>query len=217
MLASVFLFSIQNAIGKWLAQSYPIPMLVFFRSAVALLPSFLLVMHAGGIGMLRTSRLGAQFGRAVIWGGSNVASFFAYHLLPLADAVALTFAAPLFLTALSWPILRERVGHARWIAVSVGFVGVLAMAHPSGAGNWVGMVSAILCAVCNAVGTLTVRGLTRTEATASIVFYTALFMTLMALPALPFFWVTPSPLDFLLFCSIGIIGGVSQYWTTQAL
>ena len=42
-------------------------------------------------------------------------------------------------------------------------------------------------------------------------------MTLMALPALPFFWVTPSPLDFLLFCSIGIIGGVSQYWTTQAL
>ena len=94
MLASVFLFSIQNAIGKWLAQSYPIPMLVFFRSAIALLPSYLLVMRAGGVRVLRTNRLGAQFGRAAIWGGSNVASFFAYHLLPLADAVALTFAAP---------------------------------------------------------------------------------------------------------------------------
>jgi drug/metabolite transporter (DMT)-like permease len=57
---------------------------------------------------MRTNRLGAQFSRAVIWGGSNVASFFAYHLLPLADATALTFAAPLFLTALSWPLLRER-------------------------------------------------------------------------------------------------------------
>jgi drug/metabolite transporter (DMT)-like permease len=192
-------------------------MLVFFRSAVALLPCFLLVLRAGGISVLRTNRIGAQFGRAVIWGGSNVASFFAYHLLPLADAVALTFAGPLFLTALSWPILREPVGRERWIAVTVGFLGVLIMAHPSGAANWLGMVTAILCAVCNAVGTLTVRGLTRTEATASIVFYTALFMTLMALPALPFFWVTPSPLDFLLFCSIGIIGGVSQYWTTQAL
>jgi drug/metabolite transporter (DMT)-like permease len=192
-------------------------MLVFFRSAVALLPSFLLVLRAGGISVLRTNRIGAQFGRAVIWGGSNVASFFAYHLLPLADAVALTFAGPLFLTALSWPILREPVGRERWIAVTVGFLGVLIMAHPSGAANWLGMVTAILCAVCNAVGTLTVRGLTRTEATASIVFYTALFMTLMALPALPFFWVTPSPLDFLLFCSIGIIGGVSEYWTTQAL
>ena len=163
MLASVFLFSIQNAIGKWLAQTYPIPMLVFFRSAVALLPSFLLVLRAGGISVLHTRRLGAQFGRAVIWGGSNVASFFAYHLLPLADAVALTFAAPLFLTALSWPILREPVGRERWIAVSIGFAGVLIMAHPSGAGNWLGIVNAVLCAVCNAVGTLTVRGLTRTE------------------------------------------------------
>jgi drug/metabolite transporter (DMT)-like permease len=217
MLASVFLFSIQNAIGKWLAQSYPIPMLVFFRSAVALLPSFLLVLHAGGVSVLRTNRLGAQFGRAAIWGGSNIASFFAYHLLPLADAVALTFAAPLFLTALSWPILRERVRREHWIAVSVGFVGILVMAHPSGAGTWIGVLNAILCALCNAVGTLTVRGLTRTESTASIVFYTALFMTLMALPVLPLFWLTPAPLDLLLFCSIGLIGGVSQYWTTQAL
>jgi drug/metabolite transporter (DMT)-like permease len=217
MVASVFLFSIQNAIGKWLAQTYPIPMLVFFRSAVALLPSFLLVLRAGGVSVLRTNRLGAQFGRAAIWGGSNVASFFAYHLLPLADAVSLTFTAPLFLTALSWPILRERVGRERWIAVTVGFAGVLIMAHPSDARNWVGMFNAILCALCNAVGTLTVRGLTRTESTASIVFYTALFMTLMALPVLPFFWRTPSLLDFLLFCSIGMIGGISQYWTTQAL
>jgi hypothetical protein len=85
MVASVVLFSMQNAIGKWLAQSYPIPMLVFFRSAVALLPSYLLVMHAGGHSVLRTNRLGAQFGRAAIWGGSNAASFIAYHLLPLAD------------------------------------------------------------------------------------------------------------------------------------
>jgi hypothetical protein len=70
MVASVFLFSIQNAIGKWLAQTFPIPMLVFFRSAVALLPSFLFVLRAVGISVLRTRRLGAQFGRAVIWGGS---------------------------------------------------------------------------------------------------------------------------------------------------
>jgi drug/metabolite transporter (DMT)-like permease len=217
MLASVFLFSIQNAIGKWLAQTYPIPMLVFFRSFVALLPSFILVMRAGGVQVMRTNRLGGQFGRAVIWGGSNVASFFAYHLLPLADAVALTFAAPLFLTALSYPIIKERVSRERWIAVSVGFAGVLVMAHPSGAGSTLGIGGAITCAVCNAIGTLTVRDLCRTEHSASIVTWTAIFMTLMALPALPFFWVTPTPVDFLLFCSIGLIGGISQYWTTQAL
>jgi drug/metabolite transporter (DMT)-like permease len=217
MVASVFLFSIQNAIGKWLAQSYPIPMLVFFRSFIALLPSFILVMRAGGPRVLRTNRMGAQFGRAVIWGGSNAASFVGYHLLPLADAVALTFAAPLFLTALSYPIIKERVSRERWIAVSVGFIGVLVMARPSGAENALGVAGAVGCAVCNAVGTLTVRDLCRTEHSASIVTWTAIYMTLMALPALPFFWVTPTPFDFLLFCLLGLIGGVSQYWTTTAL
>ena len=217
MCASVFLFSIQNAIGKWLAQTYPIPMLVFFRSFVALLPSFILVMRAGGIPVMRTNRLAGQFGRAVIWGGSNVASFFGYHLLPIADAVALTFAAPLFLTALSYPIIKERVSRERWVAVSVGFLGVLVMARPSGAENALGVAGAVGCAVCNAVGTLTVRDLCRTEHSASIVTWTAIFMTLMALPVLPFFWVTPTLLDVALFCSIGLIGGVSQYWTTLAL
>lgn len=217
MVASVFLFSIQNAIGKWLAQSYPIPMLVFFRSFVALLPSFVLVYRAGGLSVMRTNRMAGQFGRAVIWGGSNVASFIGYHLLPLADAIALTFAAPLFLTALSYPIIRERVSRERWIAVSVGFLGVLVMARPSGAENALGVAGAVGCAVCNAIGTLTVRDLCRTEHSASIVTWTAIFMTLMALPPLPFFWKTPTLPDLALFCSIGLIGGVSQYWTTLAL
>ncbi|HML10786.1 MAG TPA: DMT family transporter [Stellaceae bacterium] len=217
MVASVFLFSIQNAIGKWLAQSYPIPMLVFFRSFIALLPSFILVMRAGGLRVMRTNRLAGQFGRSVIWGASNVASFFGYHYLPIADAVALTFAAPLFLTALSYPIIKERVSRERWIAVSVGFVGVLVMARPSGAENAIGVSGAITCAVCNAVGTLTVRDLCRTEHSASIVTWTAIFMTLMALPPLPFYWVTPSLGDFALFCSIGLIGGVSQYMATLSL
>ncbi len=217
MVASVFLFSIQNAIGKWLAQSYPIPMLVFFRSFVALLPSFILVYRAGGLSVMRTNRMAGQFGRAVIWGGSNVASFFGYHLLPLADAIALTFAAPLFLTALSYPIIKERVSRERWIAVSVGFVGVLVMARPSGAENALGVAGAVGCAVCNAVGTLTVRDLCRTEHSASIVTWTAIFMTLMALPALPFFWKMPTLPDLALFCSIGLIGGVSQYMATLAL
>jgi drug/metabolite transporter (DMT)-like permease len=91
------------------------------------------------------------------------------------------------------------------------------MAHPSGAGSALGVTGAITCAVCNAVGTLTVRDLCRTEHSASIVTWTAIFMTALALPPLPLFWVTPSPVDFLLFCSIGLIGGVSQYWTTLAL
>jgi drug/metabolite transporter (DMT)-like permease len=217
MMGAVFLFSIQNAIGKWLAEGYPIPMLVFFRSFVALLPAYILVLRAGGPKILRTSRLGAQFGRAVIWGGSNAASFVGFHYLPIADAVALSFAAPLFLTALSYPIIKERVTRERWVAVSVGFVGVLVMARPSGAENALGVAGSLTCAICSAIGTLTVRDLCRTEHSASIVTWTAIFMTLMALPALPFFWVTPDLLGWTLFCVMGLIGGVSQYCATLAL
>jgi drug/metabolite transporter (DMT)-like permease len=217
MMGAVFLFSIQNAVGKWLAQDYPIPMLVFFRSFVALLPAYILVLRAGGPKILRTNRLGAQFGRAVVWGGSNAASFVGFHYLPIADAVALSFAAPLFLTALSYPIIKERVTRERWIAVSVGFVGVIIMSRPSGAENLLGVAGSLTCAVCNAIGTLTVRDLCRTEHSASIVTWTAIFMTLMAVPALPFYWVTPSPLGWALFCAMGLIGGVSQYCATLAL
>jgi drug/metabolite transporter (DMT)-like permease len=217
MMGAVFLFSIQNAIGKWLAQGYPIPMLVFFRSFVALLPAYIIVMRAGGPRILRTTRLGAQFGRAVVWGGSNAASFVGFHYLPIADAVALSFAAPLFLTALSYPIIKERVSRERWIAVSVGFAGVLVMARPSGAENLLGVAGSLACAVCSAIGTLTVRDLCRTEHSASIVTWTAIFMTLMALPALPFYWVTPDPLGWAMFCVMGLIGGVSQYCATVAL
>jgi drug/metabolite transporter (DMT)-like permease len=217
MMGAVFLFSIQNAIGKWLAQSYPIPMLVFFRSFVALLPACIIVMRAGGPQILRTTRLGAQFGRAVIWGGSNAASFVGFHYLPIADAVALSFAAPLFLTALSYPIIKERVTRERWVAVSIGFVGVLVMARPSGAENMLGVAGSLTCAICNAIGTLTVRDLCRTDHSASIVTWTAIFMTLMSLPALPFYWVTPDLRGWTLFCVMGLIGGVSQYCSTLAL
>jgi drug/metabolite transporter (DMT)-like permease len=217
MVAAVFLFSIQNAVGKWLAQGYPIPMLVFFRSAVAIPPTALLVWRTGGGAAFRTRRPGAQVLRATIWGGSNVASFFAYHLLPLADAIAYTFTAPLFLTALSWPVLREAVGRERWIAVLLGFAGVLVMARPSGAGAALGIACAIATALCNAAGSLYVRDLCRSEASAAIVFYTAAVITAMSLPLLPFFWVTPNWAGLAGLCALGAMGSVSQYWTTQAL
>ncbi len=91
------------------------------------------------------------------------------------------------------------------------------MARPSAAGSWAGTAFALTFAVCSAAVTLTVRGLTRTESTASIVLYTALFMTLGALPILPFYRVAPNPFDLILFCSIGLIGRISRYWTTRAL
>ena len=217
MLASVLLFSLQNVTVKWLAQRYPIAQMVFFRSAFSLLPAALLVWRAGGFSVLRTQRPLAHLLRAALWGGSLAAAFISYRLLTLADAVSLSFAAPLFLTALSWPLLHERVGRYRWSAVVVGFLGVLVMARPTGGGDPVGILCGVLNALFGALGSIATRGLSRTERSPAVVFYMGVFMSLFALPALPFAWVTPGPIDLLALVSLGLVGGIGQYWTTQAL
>ena len=217
MLASVALFSLQNITVKWLAQRYPIAEMVFFRSALSLLPAGILVWRAGGAAVLRTRRLPAHLLRSALWGASLGASFYSYHLLPLADAVSLSFATPLFLTALSWPLLHEAVGKHRWSAVIAGFIGVLVMAHPTGGGSAAGIVYGVLNALFGALGSIAVRGLSRTEPSQCVVFYMGLFIALFTLPLLPFVWVRPDFLDLLGLLSLGLVGGVGQYWTTQAL
>ena len=217
MLASVFLFSLQNVTVKWLAERYPVAEMVFFRSALSLLPAAILVWRAGGPSVLRTRRLKGHLLRSALWGGSLGAAFLSYHLLPLADAISLSFAAPLFLTALSWPLLHEAVGKYRWSAVVAGFVGVLVMAHPTGGGNALGILYGVLNALFGALGSIAVRGLSRTESSQCVVFYMGLFIALFTLPLLPFAWVRPDFLDLLGLVSLGLVGGVGQYWTTQAL
>ena len=218
MLGSVFLFSMQNAIVKWLAERYPIAEMVFFRSALSLFPAALLVWRAGGWRTLRTKRPFAHLLRSALWGGSLFAAFFSYHLLPIANAISLSFAAPLFMTALSYPLLKEPVGKHRWAAVLFGFAGVLVMARPSAAGDPVGIACGIGNAFFGALGSLAVRSLSRSESSAAVVFYMGVFIALLALPPLPFVWVHPgSILDLLALCSLGIVGGIGQYWLTQAL
>lgn len=217
MLASVLLFSLQNVTVKWLAARYPVAEMVFFRSALSLFPAMLLVWRAGGPSILHTRRLPQHLMRSALWGGSLGAAFFSYHLLPLADAISLSFAAPLFLTALSWPLLHEAVGRYRWSAVVVGFLGVLVMSHPTGGGNPLGLACGVMNALFGALGSISVRGLSRTEPSSSVVFYMGLFIALFSLPLLPFVWVRPDGFDFVALCSLGLVGGVGQYWTTQAL
>src|SRR5579872_174198 len=109
--AGTLVFSTFNVIVKYLSDLYPIAELVFFRSFFALIPCAYLVWRSdAGVAALRTARPLGHLMRAAIWLTSFLCSFASLHLLPLADAVAFSFAAPLFVTALSVPLLRERVG-----------------------------------------------------------------------------------------------------------
>lgn len=219
ILGSVFFFSLMNVVVKILTDTYPVTEVTFFRCAFALIPAgvaLLLQEGRGAVASLRTSRPLGHLWRSVIGLSSMLLVFLSIHLLPLGDAVALNFSAPLFLTALSVPLLGEKVGRHRWSAVLVGFAGVLVMVRPSGEMLNLGALVALGAALSQAFAMVAIRQLSRSEPPNTIVFYfTAVTTALLAL-SLPFFWVTPTLPDVGLLVLSGLLGGMAQLCLTRA-
>lgn len=220
MIAAVLLFALINAGIKWEAARYPVGQLIFLRSLFSLAPCLVLVAASGGLRTLRTRRLKEHVGRGIMQFISIVSIFAAFGMMPLADAVAITFSAPLFLTMLSIPMLGERVGRHRWAAVLVGFVGVLLMVA-SGGGFGGGFVStgallALLSAAISASVTIAVRRMTLTEATPTLITYQALMTLGLSAALLPLGWTALRGEDVPILAAMGLGSGIGQFWWTQA-
>src|SRR5262249_37976069 len=132
ILSAVLLFSSMDTLAKVLLRSYPLPPLIFARYAVHALLMLLLLSPRMGMGLLRTTGLGLQVLRGLLLVGSTGFFYLALRFLPLAEAAAITFIAPVMVTALSGPALGESVTRRQWIAVVLGFVGVLVIIRPGG-------------------------------------------------------------------------------------
>ncbi|MDH5559005.1 MAG: DMT family transporter [Alphaproteobacteria bacterium] len=217
LMASLFLFAIMDALIKWLSADYPVHQIVFFRSAFALIPSMLLAYYSGGLSTLRTRRPGAHFLRGLVGILSMGLIFHAYSVMKLADAAAILFAGPLFLTALAGPALGEKVGIRRWSAVAIGFAGVLVIIQPGGTAMQPAAFGALAAAGMYALAMVLVSKLGTTESSASITFYFSLFGTVTGVVLLILFgWTETTPRDFLMLATVGIIGGVAQLFMTKA-
>lgn len=216
MVGAVFIFAAVNVLLKWQIARYPLGEVVFFRCVFALLSGIALVAAQGGLPLLRTRRISGHLARATIQFCSMLCIFTAFGMMPLADAVAISFSAPLFLTVLSIPMLGEKVGPYRWGAVIVGFCGVLVMVRPGSGTLEAGALFALANAGLGAIATIGVRRMTVTEASATLVFYQVLTTTVLSLFMLPLGWVTPTWLDFLMLATIGLASGAGQYLWTQA-
>jgi drug/metabolite transporter (DMT)-like permease len=215
-LASTFLFWVVNALGKVLAETYPIPLLVFFRSTFALIMCLALASRLGGLRSLRAQRPAALVIRGVAWVLMLGCSFASYHLLPIGDAAAIEFVGPIFIAVLGGAVLGESVGMKRWLAILVGFIGVALVVRPWFSALHYGMLFALGNALFYAVGSLLVRRLSRTDSVIAIVFYSCLVSTAISAMAVPYFWVSPTPFDLALLCALGIFGALAQYLVTQS-
>ena len=130
LCVGVFIFSLQDAIIKQVSGGYALTEVVFLRSCVGLPILLVLVQREAGLRALLSAHLLPLGLRALIMFGAYTAYYMAFPALPLADAVALYFTVPLFVTALAAPVLGEHIGWKVWAAVVLGFVGVLVMLQP---------------------------------------------------------------------------------------
>jgi drug/metabolite transporter (DMT)-like permease len=216
MLVATACFATMDSLVKWVAPRIPVMQIVFFRSLFAFIPIALLIARDGGIATLRTRRLGDHAKRSLCGVVSLACFIYAFGHMPLADAVAIGFSAPLFITALSVPLLGESVGIRRWSAVLVGFVGVIVMVRPGGGVFDVAAVVALVATMLYALAMIFIRSLGRSESTGAIAFYYTLLSTLAGAAFLPFQWVAPTPVDALLLVAIGLVGGCGQLLITSA-
>lgn len=210
LLLAELLFATMDTIAKHLGQELPVPMVAWGRYAFHL--GFMLMLFPGRrlVPLLRVKQVKLTLLRGVLLLTATLSFFTAISYIPLADAVAIGFVAPLFVVALSIPILGERVGPRRWAAVLIGLLGVMVIVRPGfGDVHWAyGLM--IFMAFIFAAFVIVTRMLTRTEETMSILFYAALMGTIGTSLLLPFFWQMPSWDQIGWMAAMGAIGGVSQ-------
>ncbi|WP_119462292.1 DMT family transporter [Rhodospirillaceae bacterium SYSU D60014] len=216
MFAAVSALAVLDAAVKWLTTGYSVPQIAFLRYIVGLGLAIALALRLGGVRTLRTRRLPGHALRSVFNIATMLTFYYALALMPLADAVAIAFAAPLFMTALSVPMLRERVGPRRWTAVVIGFAGVLIILRPSGAGLDLAALLALTSALLYALTLISSRQLSTTEPSHTILFYYSVSVLLATGAVLPWQWTTPSLADVWIFLLAGVAGSFGQFFLAQA-
>jgi drug/metabolite transporter (DMT)-like permease len=224
---SALSFTLMSAGIKQVGASYPTGEIVFFRSFFAIAPLLVWLGWRGDLlASIRTSNVPGHLLRGIIGSCGMFSGFMALSYLPLSDAVAIGYAAPLITVVLAAVVLKERVRAYRWSAVVIGFVGVLIMLSPHldasalarglEGGPAVGAMFALLGAACAAGATIQVRRLTAHEQTGAIVLYFSLLTTALGLVTIVLGWRMPTPFDFAAFVLIGILGGIGQILLTQS-
>ncbi len=214
--AGMLLMAIMDTIVKWLSGNYPVSEILVFRNFFGLLPLLAALALTGGPQRLRSPQPVLMCLRGLFALGAGFMFFAALRSIPLADAFALAFTSPLFITALSVPVLSEKVGIHRWSAVILGFAGSLIILRPTGQSFDPAALLVIGAALCYAMVMLLTRKLAPRNSTLSMMIWTAVISLAVSGAVAPFEWVMPSWGDFALFAVMGLIGSAGMFMMGQA-
>jgi len=215
MFISVCAFSLMDVIVKW-SDDYPVGQVLFFRGFCGIIPILFLIPKDRYFDFYKTTRPFLHFKRCLAGLIALVSIFVALRNLPLATVVSITFAAPIFTTIFSIFLLKEKVGLYRWLAVLVGFVGIIIISEPGFSSlNLYYAYPIIFCLGLSYVA-IAIRKLSSTEPVWLISFFFS--FSIMLLSFLSFYqkWILPSLIDLFLLSLIGILGGLANLWLSQS-
>ena len=215
MVAGIFLFAVNDALGKWLVATYSVGQVLLVRSlaALALLAPFIWHDRASFAG---APRPGLQALRAMLATIEVACFYWAVGYLPLADVMAYYLAGPIFVTAIAALVLREPVGWRRWTAVLVGFAGVIVCLRPGpGTLSWPALI-ALAGSFTFSLSMIATRYLRGTSDTVLVTTQTVAALGFGAIAA-PFAWVAPSPRDLVLLALLGIVAMIAHLCINRSL
>ena len=215
MFISVCAFSIMDVIVKW-SEAYPVGQVLFFRGFCGIIPILFIIPKERYLDFYKTERAMLHLMRCLAGLVALISIFIALRNLPLATVVSITFAAPIFTTIFSIFLLNEKVGFYRWMAVLVGFIGIIVISEPGFSSlNFYYVYPIIFCVGLSYVA-ITIRKLSATEP----VWLISLFFSfsIMILSFFTFYqnWIMPSFKDLFLLAMIGILGGLANLWLSQS-
>ena len=203
MIAGSALITLNDALLKWLTADLPVGQVLFVRGCFAL--SFMAVLLGYQRRMPRIKSFPAQISRALLTVASTFAFITGLRYMPLAEAIAIAFAGPLFVTLLAALMLREHVGWRRWSAVFIGFCGVLIMLRPGGGAlNWAAFLP-LGASLGGALRDIITRKMSVTESSFSTLVFTTFIVTLSGLCTLPLGWQALDKLDFALLALTSVL------------
>jgi drug/metabolite transporter (DMT)-like permease len=212
MCCAVVCFACLDTTAKYLNGHMSTLQVVWARYTSALLLTLIISNPFNRPALLRTTRPVLQVVRSALLLCSSLLSFVALRYLQLDQALAILFSMPFIVAVLSGPMLGEWVGWRRWIAIGVGFLGVIVVVRPGFGGVHPAALLCVGSAFCLALYAIATRVLSRTDSTETTLFYSNLVGAAAMLPVVPFVWTTPThPLLIGLMLVLGVFGSIGHY------
>ncbi|SDF14103.1 DMT family transporter [Thalassobaculum litoreum] len=218
MIAAAGILTVNDAIAKWLAERYPVGQVLAMRGGLVVMMVYGWAIVSGRGSVLRVKSWPLHLTRGGLMAVSTFLFVTSLWLLPIADAIAISFAGPIFATALAALILGEPVGWRRWSAVAVGFAGVVVMVRPTPEMFRIVALIPIVAAFVGALRDIATRKLgTGGESTLMVLIVSTSIVAFAGLLTLPFGWVVPTLPELGLFLVTSVLVAVAQGLMIESL